>query len=77
VVLVKEDKYKNREVMMNTMKNFTNLGINIDLQEILKKHGIVEPTPIQAQVIPALLEGRDLVGQAQTGTGKTLPFFCL
>ena len=74
MVLIKEDKYKKREVMMNIMKNFTNLGINIDLQETLKKHGIIEPTPIQAQVIPALLEGRDLVGQAQTGTGKTLAF---
>lgn len=53
---------------------FTNLGINRELQNTLNQYGIVEPTSIQAQAIPALLSGRDLIAQAQTGTGKTLAF---
>ena len=41
---------------------------------ILHEAGITTPTPIQAQAIPIALTGRDLVGVAQTGTGKTLAF---
>lgn len=56
------------------MNNFTNLGIDYKLQEILNNYEIMEPTPIQEQSIPTLLTGRDLIGQAKTGTGKTLAF---
>jgi ATP-dependent RNA helicase DeaD len=50
--------------------------MNLDRQlvEILRRSGIVEPTPIQEAAIPELLTGRDVVGQARTGSGKTLAF---
>lgn len=54
--------------------DFMMLGIRQELQDNLRENGIVEPTPVQLQAIPILLSGRDLVAQAQTGTGKTLAF---
>lgn len=53
---------------------FRNLGLNPHLLETLETLGYAEPTPIQAQAIPHLLDGRDVVGQAQTGTGKTAAY---
>ncbi|MBN3553702.1 DEAD/DEAH box helicase [Fictibacillus nanhaiensis] len=53
---------------------FKELGIHDELIEILLQNGIGEPTPIQKETIPVILEGKDVVGQAQTGTGKTLAF---
>ncbi|WHH61272.1 DEAD/DEAH box helicase [Petroclostridium sp. X23] len=54
--------------------DFLTLGITSELNHILSQNGITEPTPIQVQAIPVLLEGKDIIGQAQTGTGKTLAF---
>lgn len=54
--------------------NFKNLGINSDLINILKKSGIQTPTDIQKESIPFIKEGRDIIAEAQTGTGKTLAF---
>src|SRR5216684_1248461 len=53
---------------------FDSLGLSAPLLETLAQLGYEAPTPIQARTIPALLEGRDLIGQAQTGTGKTAAF---
>jgi ATP-dependent RNA helicase RhlE len=53
---------------------FDGLGIAESLLNSLNKKGFVTPTPIQHQAIPLALEGKDLVGIAQTGTGKTLAF---
>src|SRR3990167_5453602 len=53
---------------------FDNLGIAPKLLEILRRHKFVEPTPIQEQSIPPAVAGKDLMGIAQTGTGKTLAF---
>lgn len=53
---------------------FKQLGINSEMEKALKKNGIIDPTPIQSQAIPTLLDGRDVIAQAQTGTGKTLAF---
>lgn len=55
-------------------KTFNGLGIAPAIMEILNKRGFAVPTPIQHQSIPAALEGKDIVGIAQTGTGKTLAF---
>jgi len=53
---------------------FADLGIRENFLAILTQKGFTTPTPIQHQVIPAGLEGKDVVGIAQTGTGKTLAF---
>jgi ATP-dependent RNA helicase DeaD len=56
------------------MAQFTDLGLSEPLLEALRHLGYERPTPIQEQAIPILLEGRDVIGQAQTGTGKTAAF---
>jgi ATP-dependent RNA helicase RhlE len=53
---------------------FTTLGLGSKLTQSLKEKGYVEPTPIQAKAIPIILSGRDVIGVAQTGTGKTAAF---
>ena len=57
-----------------TDTGFAALGLMPRLADALAKMGYEEPTPIQAEAIPPLLEGRDLLGQAATGTGKTAAF---
>lgn len=56
------------------MTTFTELKLSAPLLQALATEGYEKPTPIQAQAIPPLLEGRDLLGIAQTGTGKTAAF---
>ena len=56
------------------MTHFKDLGLAEPLLRAIDEGGYTTPTPIQAQAIPPLLEGRDLVGIAQTGTGKTAAF---
>ncbi|RSD25393.1 DEAD/DEAH box helicase [Mesobacillus subterraneus] len=56
------------------MKNFNSLGISEQLTGTLKHHGILEPTAIQEKTIPLLLDGKDVIAQSQTGTGKTFAF---
>jgi ATP-dependent RNA helicase RhlE len=60
--------------MERSNENFYHLGIAPDMLNILKKCKFKTPTPIQRQAIPIVLEGKDVVGVAQTGTGKTLAF---
>ncbi|MBP2663504.1 MAG: cshE, partial [Firmicutes bacterium] len=54
--------------------NFSALGIRPELTQFLKQSGITQPTPVQIQTIPAVLAGKDVIAQSQTGTGKTLAF---
>lgn len=56
------------------MNLFNKLGISPFVEGLLKQQGIEQPTPIQDQAIPAVIAGRDVIAQAQTGTGKTLAF---
>ena len=56
------------------MDTFDELGLNNTLLSAVKREGYTEPTPVQVQCIPSLLEGRDVLGIAQTGTGKTAAF---
>ena len=56
------------------MTHFYQLGVSETLCVLLKKQGITEPTPVQEQAIPPMRAGRDVIAQAQTGTGKTLAF---
>ena len=53
---------------------FEDFQLSEDVQLAIKAAGYTEPTPIQQQAIPLILEGRDLIGSAQTGTGKTAAF---
>jgi ATP-dependent RNA helicase RhlE len=62
---------KNRTQLM---QHFSELNLCSALRTNLEKNEFVTPTPVQAQAIPPLLEGRDVVATAQTGTGKTLAF---
>ena len=56
------------------LNSFADLGLTESLLRALARERLVEPTPIQASAIPHLLAGRDLLGVAQTGTGKTAAF---
>ncbi len=58
----------------NSDKGFEGFGFSDKLLDTLSKKGYKEPTPIQKAAIPELMLGRDLLGQAQTGTGKTAAF---
>jgi superfamily II DNA/RNA helicase len=53
---------------------FSKLKLSAPLQEVLKKNNYIKPTAIQEQVIPLILEGKDIMAQAQTGSGKTASF---
>ena len=56
------------------LQNFTDLGLSAPLLKALVTEGYAIPTPIQSQAIPHVLAGRDILGVAQTGTGKTAAF---
>ena len=56
------------------MTQFTDFGLADPILKALQSEGYTTPTPIQAEAIPALMAGRDLLGTAQTGTGKTAAF---
>jgi ATP-dependent RNA helicase RhlE len=56
------------------LTNFESLGVSKQIVATLFQLGIETPTPIQAEAIPLLIQGRDLIGLAQTGTGKTAAF---
>ncbi len=56
------------------MTTFSDFGLSNELEKALSNMGFEEPTPIQAQAIPIGLQGKDMIGQAQTGTGKTTAF---
>ena len=56
------------------MKEFKDLGLNKRVIQAVEKENYTTPTPIQQKLIPEMLDGRDIVGTAQTGTGKTAAF---
>ncbi|WP_276724478.1 DEAD/DEAH family ATP-dependent RNA helicase [Pantoea septica] len=60
--------------MTDIQTTFADLGLNADILESLNGMGYVKPSPIQAECIPHLLAGRDVLGMAQTGSGKTAAF---
>ncbi|WP_249435555.1 DEAD/DEAH box helicase, partial [Actinomyces sp. AC-20-1] len=57
-----------------TRKTFADYGVEPEISEALSAKGITHPFPIQALTLPVALEGLDIIGQAKTGTGKTLGF---
>ncbi|XP_020491210.1 probable ATP-dependent RNA helicase DDX46 [Labrus bergylta] len=56
------------------IKTWVQCGVSMKILSALKRHGYEKPTPIQAQAIPAVMSGRDLIGIAKTGSGKTIAF---
>src|SRR3989338_11334915 len=64
----------NNVTIKETQNNFYGLGIAPGFIEVLEKLKFHAPTPIQHKVIPIAIEGKDIIGVAQTGTGKTLAF---
>src|SRR4051794_12425723 len=58
----------------NMSATWESLNIAVELRETLEKNGIGQPTSVQAEAVPALLEGRDVSARSQTGSGKTLAF---
>lgn len=62
------------ETPENSSLNFDSLGLTAELLQVIKDLNFTKPTPIQVQSIPALLSGKDLIGQSQTGSGKTVAF---
>uniref|UniRef100_A0A7N9ASN2 Probable ATP-dependent RNA helicase DDX46 n=1 Tax=Mastacembelus armatus TaxID=205130 RepID=A0A7N9ASN2_9TELE len=56
------------------IKTWVQCGVSMKILNALKKHNYEKPTPIQAQAIPAIMSGRDLIGIAKTGSGKTIAF---
>ena len=57
-----------------TPKLFSELGISAEVLKAIEKLGFEKAAPIQAEAIPVLMSGRDVVGQSQTGSGKTAAF---
>ncbi|XP_072302139.1 probable ATP-dependent RNA helicase DDX46 [Eucyclogobius newberryi] len=56
------------------IRTWVQCGVSMKILSALKKHSYEKPTPIQAQAIPAIMSGRDLIGIAKTGSGKTIAF---
>lgn len=68
------NKNNNRSESMNKTMRFDELNISKELLKAIQDMGFEESTPIQAKAIPHVLDGKDVIGQAQTGTGKTASF---
>ncbi|XFE94826.1 ATP-dependent RNA helicase DeaD [Candidatus Phytoplasma solani] len=71
-MIFKKSKKERNEEIMNTL--FEQLPILEQTKKALRELNFIEATPIQALVIPEIIQGRDVIGQAQTGTGKTFAF---
>ena len=67
------DNTENAETT-ETRKSYRDSAIDVRIIKAVEEMGFESMTPIQEQAIPIMLEGKDLIGQAQTGTGKTAAF---
>ena len=56
------------------MNNFDKFGLTKSIVDLLSKKNITEPTEIQNEVIPKILNGEDVIAQSRTGTGKTIAY---
>lgn len=63
-----------KTVQRSEWELFSSMPVSMQIKKALEKHSFIKPTPIQRIVLPVALSGRDIFGQAQTGTGKTLAF---
>lgn len=63
-----------KEEIYTPKNTFGTFGLNSKIESVVEKMGIKEPTPIQDQIIPEIMKGNDVIGLAETGTGKTAAF---
>ena len=61
-------------LLSENIVNFSSMGLSAHILQAVAAYGYDEPTVVQAQAIPAVLEGHDVMAAAQTGTGKTAGF---
>ncbi len=73
-LLLADEQSVTLPVAVATGPTFADLDISDELLQAVTEMGFVTPSPIQAEAIPPILAGRDVIGQAQTGTGKTAAF---
>ena len=71
---MQQDIQEQPEISVATVESFAEYKLHPDLQKAIDSLGFTAPTPIQAETLPYTLEGADIIGQAQTGTGKTAAF---
>lgn len=64
----------NTETIVENLPTFADFGLRSEIMQSINYAGFKNPSPIQSMVIPVIMEGRDVVGQAHTGTGKTAAF---
>jgi ATP-dependent RNA helicase DeaD len=62
------------EIVEQELPLFSDFGLRKEIMQSIEQAGFKNPSPIQQMVIPVIMEGRDVVGQAHTGTGKTAAF---
>lgn len=74
IFIKKSQQSSELEIDYKSQKTFSDFDIANPLKENIVKKGYTNPTPVQEQAIPAILQGRDLIGLANTGTGKTAAF---
>ncbi|MDE6184540.1 MAG: DEAD/DEAH box helicase, partial [Lachnospiraceae bacterium] len=67
-------KLEERNEEFENKLRYSDSGIHPDILKAVEEMGFETMTPIQEQAIPVLLDGKDIIGQAQTGTGKTAAF---
>ncbi|MBU1000712.1 DEAD/DEAH box helicase [Patescibacteria group bacterium] len=73
-MFINKSKKDDSEFKQNIIQTFENFNLNQTLKQNITNKGYLEPTPIQLQAINSILEGRDVIGLASTGTGKTAAF---
>src|SRR5262249_56073847 len=66
--------WSNHDIPRRPLPGFSDLGLSSGVLAAIEALGFEQPTPVQAETIPAIVRGRDVIGQAQTGSGKTAAF---
>jgi ATP-dependent RNA helicase RhlE len=73
-MIIKNDAVNKNVICTTIYMSFKTLGLSEALLQAITKQGYTTPTPIQQKAIPLILEGKDILASAQTGTGKTAGF---
>lgn len=71
---INKNPVQTKEEVYETKHQFTDFGLHAQISELVAKQGITTPSPIQDKIIPLIMKGKDVIGLAETGTGKTAAF---